>query len=549
MRAWIPAATAAIAFGTITLACGSLDPQADALSGDDDSFASGGSGNYFASGTGGSSPVLLSGADGADGAEADDPSTATYEAVGTNPFVITAFDPLSTFAADVDTASYDIFRREAGAGTLPDPASVRLEEYVNYFDYGYEAPAADAEVPFNVHLGAAPGLFEPETVMLRVGIQGREAQPAAEKRPANLVFLVDISGSMSSSEKLPLVQLTLYETLGVLNPDDTVSIVTYAGSTGVALPPTPVSDRSTIETVIESFAAGGSTAGASGIDLAYAQAEAAYLDGGINHVILCTDGDFNVGPSSTEELVTLIEEKRRSGITLTVLGFGAGNDAMMEAISNKGNGVYGVMTDADSVTRYVEERMLSTMDFIAKDLKIQVEFNPEEVYAYRLLGYENRAIDDVLFRDDTIDAGEIGAGHSVTALYELVLAGNDLPTAEGAPDPEDGDVYTGDVEIDPADLALVKIRYKDVDATEADPALEVNASLAPEDVAASEAEQDAAFQWATAIASLAEILKASPYADPGRLDLIEAIVARPVFDGDPDKEELETLLATIADQL
>ena len=544
MRPWSLAATAAIALPTLAVACGSLDPQtAPGLVGDDDD-------SYQTPGSGGSAMVTLSGADMPDGIAEEPPTdTATYEEVGTNPFVITAHDPLSTFAADVDTASYDIFRRAAGASSLPDPASVRLEEYVNYFDYGYEAPAYDAEVPFDIHLAAAPGLFEPETVMLRVGIQGRDAQPAAEKRPSNLVFLVDISGSMASSDKLPLVQLTLHETLGVLDPDDTVSIVTYAGSTGVALPPTSVSDRSTIESVIENFSAGGSTAGASGIDLAYAQAEAAFIDGGINHVILCTDGDFNVGPSSTEELVSLIEEKRRSGITLTVLGFGTGNDAMMEAISNKGNGVYGVMVDEESVTRYVKERMLSTMDFIAKDMKIQVEFNPDEVRAYRLLGYENRAIEDTLFRDDTIDAGEIGAGHSVTALYELVLVGTEVPVPEGAPAPQNGDPYTGQVEIDPADLALVKIRYKQVDATETDPALEVNATIAPEDIATSEAEQDAAFQWATAIASLAEILKQSPYADPERLDLIEAIVARPVFDDDADKRELETLLAGIAGQL
>lgn len=484
-----------------------------------------------------------------DAADAEGPSSATYEAVGTNPFVMTAHDPLSTFAADVDTASYDIFRRDAQAGTLPPPESVRLEEWVNYFDYGYEAPASDAAVPFAIHLAAAPSLFQPDTVMLRVGIQGRAAKPEEPKRAANLVFLVDVSGSMSSSDKLPLVKLTLLETLDVLDPTDTLSIVTYAGSTRVALEPTPISERATIERVIESFEAGGSTAGAAGLDLAYDQATAGFIEGGINHVLLCTDGDFNVGPSSAAELVDIIEEKRRSGVTFTALGFGYGNDAMMELISNKGNGVYGVMTDEDAVIRYVHERLLSTMDFIAKDMKLQIEFNPERVLAYRLLGYENRAIEDDQFRDDAIDAGEIGAGHSVTALYELVLAGNDVPAPAGAPPIEDGASFAGVPEIAATDLAIVKVRYKRVDATEADPAMEVSASIAPAEVAANEALLDAAFQWALSVASLAEIVKKSPFADPTRLDLIQAILARPVFDGDPDKDELETLIGSVARQL
>ncbi len=469
-----------------------------------------------------------------------------YEAVGTNPFVIAASDPLSTFGADVDTASYDLFRRDVGDGLLPDPESVRLEEYVNYFDYGYEAPAADAEHPFALHLAAAPGLFDRDTVMLRVGIQAELPPADGAKRPTNLVFLIDTSGSMTSADKLPLVKYTLTQALEVLDPADTVAIVTYAGSTRVALPPTPVAEASVIADAIASFEAGGSTAGAAGLELAYAQAEVAFIEGGINHVLLCTDGDFNVGPSSTAELVAMIEEKRATGITLTVLGYGSGNlnDAMMELVSNKGNGVYGVMTDEVSVAKYVDERLLSTMNFVAKDMKLQVELNPELVYAYRLLGYENRAIADEQFRDDAIDAGEVGAGHSVTALYELVLQGQEIPAVEGAPEPLDGAAYDGAVEVDAADLVMVKIRYKDVDATETDEAYEVSASLAPDDVAASEAEVDAGFQWAIAIAALAEILKDSPYADPSQLEVIGAVAARPGFDGDPDKEEFESLFAT-----
>ncbi len=469
-----------------------------------------------------------------------------YDAVGTNPFVITASDPLSTFAADVDTASYDLFRRDIADGVLPDPASVRLEEYVNYFDYGYAPPATDAEHPFSLDLAAAPGLFDRDTVLLRIGIQAAPPPADGEKRPANLVFLIDTSGSMTSADKLPLVKYTLSQTLEVLEPTDTVAIVTYAGSTGVRLPPTPVANAEAILRVIQSLESAGSTAGAAGLELAYAQAQAGFIEGGINHVLLCTDGDFNVGPSSTAELVAMIEEERRTGVTLTVLGYGSGNlnDAMMEAISNKGNGVYGVMTDEVSVSNYVAERLLSTMNFIAKDMKLQVELNPALVYAYRLLGYENRAIADDDFRDDAIDAGEVGAGHSVTALYELVLAGHELPAATGAPAPVDGAAYTGPVEVAPEDLVTVKIRYKDVDATETDPAYEVAASLAPEAIGASEAELDASFQLAIAVASFAEILKQSPYADPDRLSTIGAVLARPAFDGDPDQEELESLFGT-----
>ncbi len=448
-----------------------------------------------------------------------------YDAVGTNPFTLTAHDPLSTFAADVDTASYDLFVRDIEAGALPQPDSVRLEEYVNSFRYDYEAPADDAADPFSLFLDAAPSVLN-DTTTLRVGMQAVQPPPE-EKRPANLVFLVDISGSMTSSEKLPLVKQVLRQTLGILDPTDTVSIVTYAGSTGVALVPTPVSQRAQIEAVINGFEAGGSTAGAAGIDLAYGQAQNAFLEGGINHVILCSDGDFNVGPASTEELVELIEQKRTSGITLTVLGFGVGNlnDAMMEMISNKGNGIYGVISSERSAARYVEERMLSSFNIVAKDVKLQVEFNPEHVLAYRLLGYENRAINDDDFRDDGIDAGEIGAGHQVTALYELVLTGKPIPAPSEAPAIVDGEPFAGEREIDAADMALVKIRYKQPAATAEDIAQEVSASIATADIAPLLQSADPDLAWALSIAAFAEIIKGSPYADKQSLPTISDIVA------------------------
>ncbi|MBN1605558.1 MAG: von Willebrand factor type A domain-containing protein [Polyangiaceae bacterium] len=471
----------------------------------------------------------------------DTEADSTSPGLATNPFVLTAHDPLSTFAADVDTASYDVFRRDVSAGSLPDPAGVRLEEYVNYFEYRYPAPQADAKVPFGISLAAAPTMVARDTVWLRVGIQGRDALPEGEKpEGVNLVFLVDVSGSMASENKLPLARELLTQALDVLDPQATISIVTYASSTGVRLPPTPISRRSEIERAIDGLQAGGSTAGSAGLDLAYEQASAGFIEGGINHVVLCTDGDFNVGPSSTEELLAQIEQERETGITLTVLGFGSDNlnDSMMEAVSNAGNGVYGVITDLDQATSYVNERLLSTIHFIAKDLKIQVEFNPDHVRAYRLLGYENRALADSQFRQDWVDAGEVGAGHRVTALYELVLVGGALPLSDGAPAPEDGAPYEGDRAVADADLALVKVRYKQVDATAEDAASEVTASLSPDDVGTA----DGDFDWAVSVAAFSEILKGSPYADPDALPRISEIVMGAKDSSDPDRAEFAALL-------
>ena len=464
-----------------------------------------------------------------------------YQAVGTNPFTVAAHDPWSTFAVDVDTASYDIFRRDVNDGVLPDPDSVRLEEYVNNFSYDYPAPAQGSEVPFSIALATSPHVLDRGTTLLRVGLQGQKPPPF-EKKPANLVFLVDTSGSMSGSDKLPLVRYVLTRTLDVLAPTDTVAIVTYAGSTGVALSPTPVSERNAIAAKIETFTAGGSTNGAGGLELAYAQAQTGFIESGINHVILCTDGDFNVGVSSTDALVAMIEAKRKTGITLTVLGFGSGNlnDEMMEAISNKGNGVYGVISSQAQADRYVSERMLSTIVHIAKDVKIQVEFNPARVYAYRLLGYENRDIADQDFRNDVIDAGEIGAGHRVTALYEIVPSGGTVPAREGAPALVEGAAADGAAEVAPSDLVLVKIRYKSPDAAETDPAREVQASL-PGDRITAQVAADRDTQWAVAIAAFAEILKGSPYAEPEAVTQIAAIVGTDAT-RDADRSEFATLL-------
>jgi Ca-activated chloride channel family protein len=478
-----------------------------------------------------------------------EPDQRQFDAPGTNPFVYAEHDPLSTFAADVDTASYDIFRKDLGQGRLPPPDSVRLEEYVNYFHYDYPVPDADSEHPFTISLAAAPSLVDNGTQLLRVGIQGKELSDE-DRRPTNLVFLVDVSGSMAASDKLPVVKNLMIDALAMMAPDDTISIVTYAGSTGVALEPTPASNEDTIIETISTFDAGGSTAGAAGIDLAYEQAAAGYLEGGVNHVVLCSDGDFNVGISNTDDLVEFIEEKRKTGITFTALGFGSGNlnDSVMEAISNAGNGTYAVIGSNDDAEVYVQERFFSSLQFIAKDVKLQVEFNPELVLAYRLLGYENRAIADEDFRDDKVDAGELGSGHRVTALYEVVLQGGSVPTPEGAPAAEDGEAYAGEREVADGDLVYVKVRYKDIDANALDEAYEVGVGLAGDAVAQSHRDLDDDFQWAFGIALFAEILKESPFADIRLMPQLQDIFA-PQADRDDARSDFVELFEQSADLL
>ncbi|MFZ5889657.1 MAG: vWA domain-containing protein [Myxococcota bacterium] len=448
--------------------------------------------------------------------------------VNTNPFVMTAHDPLSTFAVDVDSASYDIFRKAVNQGSLPPATSVRLEEFVNSFAYDYPAPTPEDPTPFSISLAAAPNLLPDGTFLLRVGIQARQA-PLTERKGANLVFLVDVSGSMQSADKLPLVQQLMRESLDVLTPDDKISIVTYAGSTEVRLAPTAVRDRAEILAVINGLLSGGSTAGAAGLTLAYEQAQAGYIEGGLNHIVLCTDGDFNVGPSSNAELLNIIREKRKTGVTLTTLGFGLSNlnDSMMEAVSDAGNGIYGVISDSAHAQSYVQNKLLSTIVRVAKDAKIQVEFNAAQVQAYRLLGYEDRAIADNQFRDDTVDAGEIGSGHRVSAIYQLVPQGVPMPNVSGAPAAEDGAAYDGAVEHAANDLVLVKVRYKAPGAADTDAASEVAAHLTNEQLATEPAALDLDFRWAVAVASYAELLKGSPYANKASLPQIEALLKAP----------------------
>lgn len=442
----------------------------------------------------------------------------------TNPYVVSTHDPLSTFAADVDTASYAYFRSSVrDYDELPAADTVRLEEFVNFFDYDYPKPQyGEDAVPFLIHLDGSPYLEQGATRLLRVGIQGMEV-PASARKQTNLVFLVDASGSMQ--EEMGHVQTVLRKTKALLRDTDTISIVRYAAHAGVLLPATPVSDSKKIDKAISKLKSGGSTNGAGGLHAAYAQAESVAVPGGISHVLLCTDGDFNVGLSSDEELVELIEEKRNSGVTLTALGFGYGfNDSLMEGISNAGNGIYGYIGSEADADEYVNERMLQTLMHIAKDVKIQVEFNPEHVRAYRLLGYENRDIEDDDFRNDVVDAGEVGSGHSVTALYELVLTGDSMPSEQNGPAFDDGPDFVGEREVSESDLVLVKLRYKAPNAGETDAAQEISASLNPSQLAASFEAAHGDLKWAAAVATYAEVLKKSPYAQSGSLNAIREVV-------------------------
>lgn len=356
----------------------------------------------------------------------------SYKPIIENPLLDVMREPLSTFSIDVDTASYANVRRFLNQDSAPPPDAVRLEELINYFPTSAEGPAPDAKEPFAVRVEMASCPWQPQHRLARIAIKGRDL--GKDLKPSNLVFLVDVSGSMNEPNKLPLVQKSLRMLTEKLGENDRVTLVTYAGNSGMALPPTNGLKKAEILQAIERLQAGGSTHGSAGIRLAYEQAVASFIKGGVNRVILCTDGDFNVGVSTPEELERLITEKARSGVFLSVLGYGTGNlkDQTMQTLADKGNGNYAYIDSLSEARKVLVEQMGGTLVTIAKDVKIQVEFNPAQVRGYRLIGYEKRLLAKEDFNDDTKDAGEIGAGHSVTALYELVPA-NLPPGAEPAP--------------------------------------------------------------------------------------------------------------------
>ena len=343
-----------------------------------------------------------------------------YAKIDENPFLETARSPLSTFSIDVDTASYANVRRYLNDGQMPPKDAVRIEELVNYFEYDYPQPIGNQ--PFSVTTEVATAPWNQKHKIVSIGLQGKKVS-MEDAPPSNLVFLLDVSGSMNAPDKLPLLKDSLKILVNQLTTKDRVAIVVYAGASGLVLDST--NNRGEILNALNNLNAGGSTNGGQGIKLAYQVALDNFIQGGINRVILATDGDFNVGLTSDNELVSLIETKRRTGIFLSVLGFGTGNtnDSMMEKLADKGNGNYAYIDSQTEARKALGEQVAGTLYTIAKDVKIQVEFNPAKIAGYRLIGYENRLLANRDFNDDKKDAGEIGAGHSVTALYEIVPAG------------------------------------------------------------------------------------------------------------------------------
>ncbi|HEY4417162.1 MAG TPA: VWA domain-containing protein [Verrucomicrobiae bacterium] len=432
-------------------------------------------------------------------------NTESYAAINDNPFLMAQENPLSTFSIDVDTASYANVRRFLTDNQLPPPDAVRIEELVNYFNYHYPQPKGD--IPFSVNAEVAGCPWNAAHRLVRIGLKGREV--TRDKRPpSNLVFLIDVSGSMNEPDKLPLLKESLKLLARQLTEDDRVSIVTYAGAAGMALPPTAGSDKVTILNALDQLEAGGSTYGSAGIQLAYETAKQNFISGGVNRVILCTDGDFNVGVTSQGDLTRLIQDEAKSGVVLSVLGFGMGNykDSTMEMLADKGHGNYAYIDSLNEGHRVLVEQLSGTLVTIAKDVKIQVEFNPAQVNGYRLIGYEDRLLAKEDFNDDKKDAGDIGAGHTVTALYEIVPVGQELETTPGVDPlkyqkPAKASKAAGNDE-----LLTLKLRYKQ---PEGDTSRLLTTVVKDTDKSYDRASTD--FKFAAAVAEFGMVLRDSPY--------------------------------------
>jgi Ca-activated chloride channel family protein len=467
------------------------------------------------------------------------PGGEEYADIAERPFVSAKEQPLSTFSLHPDSAAYANIRRFLEQGQWPPSDAVRIEELVNYFSYDYPQPQGKHPFSINVEVGACP--WAGEHLLARIGLKGRDL-PKGERPPANLVFLIDTSGSMSASNRLPLVKESLKALLEILEPEDRVALVTYAGTSNVALESTPVEQRVTIRDAIEVLGAGGSTHGSAGIQDAYAMAEKHFIKQGINRVLLATDGDFNVGVTSHEGLLALIEEKRETGVFLTVLGYGMGNlkDDTLEMLASKGNGNYAYINDYSEARRVLVEQVSGTLATIAKDAKIQVEFNPARVSEYRLLGYENRMLAAKDFNDDTKDAGEIGAGHTVTALYQIVPKGVSIgpgvdPLRYRQEDKEEKVLPTPE---NADELMFVKLRYKQPDG--ADSSL-IEIPVSSDTADAENVSSD--FRFAAAVAGFGLLLRDSPHKGTATFDSIRELATSAV-DSDHYRETFLNLIVT-----
>lgn len=452
--------------------------------------------------------------------------TNKYGNLTDNAFKSPWKDPLSTFSVDVDTASYTNVRRMIQNGQSVPADAVRIEEMINYFNYSYPQP--ESKHPFSVNVETASCPWNSEHRLVKVGLQGKDIAKTA--RPAaNLVFLLDVSGSMNNQDKLPLLVDSMKILLKELNADDSVSIVVYAGAEGLALEPTYVNEagRKTILDKLNNFRSGGSTNGGAGIELAYKMAKKHFVKGGVNRVILGTDGDFNVGVVGTDALVNMVEREAKSGVFLSVLGFGQGNlnDAMLEKITNKGNGNYYYIDNLREGRKVFLDDMMGTMVTIAKDVKIQIEFNPAKVKSYRLIGYANRMLKAEDFRDKRVDAGEIGAGHTVTALYEVVPGNakadaavvDDLKYQKGKEQPKPA----GRELVDSPEMLTVKLAYKQPEATKETESIYFDTAVTDSDINWQLASAD--FKFASGVALFGMLQRQSEHAGQGTYQLVRQL--------------------------
>lgn len=455
-------------------------------------------------------------------------NTETYDRIVDNGFLTVSQNPLSTFSIDVDTASFSIVRRFLSEHRLPPPGAVRIEEMVNYFTYAYPQPTNGKPFSVNVETAACP--WNAEHRLVRIGLKGREITQE-QRPPSNLVFLLDVSGSMDDPRKLPMVKSGMQMLVEQLADRDSVAIVTYAGASGIALPPTPATKKARIIEAIYDLQPSGSTNGAQGIELAYQLAEQNRIPGGTNRVILCTDGDFNVGVTSQDELVRLIERNAKGGVFLSVLGFGMGNykDSTLEKLADMGNGNYAYIDTLREAKKVLIDQMQGTLITIAKDVKIQIEFNPSRAAGYRLIGYENRLLAKEDFNNDSKDAGDIGAGHTVTALYEVVPAGKTVPSPEV--DPLKYQAVTAMKPVASGDsvrteLMTVKLRYKQPEAVESQL---IEVAVPDQDRQFNQASSD--FVWAASVAEFGMILRNSKHRGNATLTSVLEM-ARPAVGSD-----------------
>ncbi len=447
--------------------------------------------------------------------------TEAYSRIDDNPFFRTRTDPVSTFSIDVDTASYSNLRRFLDNGSRPPKDAVRIEEMINYFHYDYPAPKGNE--PFSITTEVGPAPWDRSHRLVRIGLRTPEV-PDTQVPARNLVFLIDTSGSMQDADKLPLLVRSLGMLVENLRPQDRVALVTYAGAPGLVLDST--ADKAAIRQALTQLDAGGSTNGGAGIELAYRVAERHFKKGGINRIVLCTDGDYNVGTTTEGALTRLIEREREGGVSLTVLGFGMGNlkDSTMEKLADRGNGNYAYIDSLFEARKVLVEEAGATLVTVAKDVKLQIELNPATVAGYRLIGYENRILRNQDFNDDTKDAGDIGAGRSVTALYEVVPAGVPVPSPKV--DPLKYQTSTKpDVAAASGELMTIKIRYKAPDGNES----KLLSRAVPGDAARTDLDDTSVdYRWAAAIAAFGMALRESPYRGNMSWSQIRALAAAAV---------------------